>query len=254
VRKIPDEQLQKRPRGRPKANPWCPHPPGEDCRPCARACTRRWRARLPKRERKAKNVPKRPRSDAANARAYVATYRQRWGLPRLPCANCGNPRAGVVHPDPTCPREYLWLCRACRHIDAERIAELVESGHLRALAKPPPPKPKTSQPSTLTAGRDPSLLPPLPPIAPGLLAAARAQVALAATLGATPDVALLAEFLLALLGPEALADLQRAGETVDLALWRPYGIDDLDWSLVNFFFRRRRQARSRDLATNRSLE
>jgi hypothetical protein len=242
---------RKRPRGRPKANSWCSHPPGESCRPCARARTRRWRARFPKRERTANNAPKRPRTDAANARAYVATYRRRWNLPRLPCADCGNPRAGVVHPDPARPREYLWLCRACRQNGPERLVDLIEAGHLRLLEKPPSPK---TAPPARTAGKNPNLLPPLPPLAPGLLAAARAQVTLAATLGHRPEVTLLAQYLLALLGPEALADLQRAGEAVDLALWRPYGIDDLDWSLVNFFLRRRRRARSHDLATNRSLE
>jgi hypothetical protein len=240
VRKI----SRPRPRGRPKARLWCPHPPGEDCRACARACTKRWRARLPKRERKAPNAPKRRRTDAANARAYVATYCRRWNLPRLPCADCGNPRAGVVHPDPARPREYLWLCKACRQNGPERLVDLIAAGHLRRLAKPPS-RPTTASPAR-TAGKNPSLLPPLPPLAPGLLAAARAQVTLAATLGHRPEVTLLAQYLLALLDPEALADVQQAAEIVDLTLWRPYGIEDLDHSLGTLFFRRRQDAKHRD--------
>jgi hypothetical protein len=233
-----------RPRGRPKANPWCPHAPGQRCRACARVATKRWRAKLEKPQPQRPRAPKHPRVDSANARAYVATYRRRWDLPRLPCADCGNPRAGVVHPDPARPREYLWLCRACGQNGPERLAELVEDGHLRVLAKPPA-QPTTSPPDPV-AGKNPALLLPLPPLEPSRLAAARAQVTLAAKLGRRPDETLLAQYVLALLDPEALAQLEQAGAIVDLGHWRPYGIEDLDQSLRALFFRR--AAKNRDHA------
>jgi hypothetical protein len=242
VRKI--ERTRRR--GRPRTNPWCPHPPGERCRACARAATKRWRAKLEKPEPQTPHAPKHPRVDSANARAYVATYRRRWGIPTLPCADCGSPRAGIVHPNPANKREYVWLCRACRYNGPERLAELVEDGHLRVLAKPPA-QPNTSPPDP-AAGKNPALLLPLAPLEPSRLAAARAQVTLAGKLGRRPDETLLAQYVLALLDPEALAQLQEAGAIVDLTLWRPFGIEDLDHSLGALFFRRRRAAKNRDHA------
>jgi hypothetical protein len=237
--------------GRPRKNA-CIHPRGEACRNCHRARTRRWRDAHAEVRERARDYAKTTRKTDpwANAKAYIATYIKRWDIPHERCAACNAPRAIAFPPDPTEPQAYFWLCRGCIAIKADVIPQMQAEGRLQRLRRP-----EQTQREALvrvpngTAGKDPLTLGTPTTAVPGRVAAARVQLAIGARHNPV-NITTLATYYLALLDEEEELIIDRIGMTVDLARWRPYGIDDLDLSIINLFYRRRQReaARSRFMA------
>jgi hypothetical protein len=110
---------------RPCLTPGCTRPARKRGRTCGCCATRAWR----KRHRKTIAARERLRTFSAEqqaarkASAIFFTHLHRTKLDREPCAKCGRSEVVPHWPDLGQPLAVVWLCRAHRAIERERLAE-----------------------------------------------------------------------------------------------------------------------------------